>query len=462
MDATLEHLSEIPTQFQELHTYIESIDSLLLVGTGHAKPSDIDIFRTLAEAVPSKSLQNRVHALVRAFDENLLNDEAYETIALVRSTLQIAQYEILQHYLTTILGRASIISDDTFSSLQTQGSENGILNAVKKWLIEIAIAGFDGLSADAMTPFIPTLEKLVSIPELNETHAILLGFINEIMDYQPIHNIDMIPQHRWADLWSRLMMRTLSPKIQVDCKSVSGDLFLLGLEIQQHTQFVSVILYGLLKAEEDLHSVRIVRSSFKVDVIDTSHIWLLFPELKPLITALSSAQSLKIENGQLSPGGDLTISYSHLKSGKSFNLIEMMSSCYSIESPTNNSTPLTLPAFYRHPIHVSEMIFTDTFQIKGTGTSHIKIGEVSIPLLIPGTFPELDTKTLKTSKWIFGAFRYDNTCWWFQPFSLGKSDQIASEPIFPGYNFIDTFEGKSRYNPVKILKERASRLLRSK
>src|SRR5690606_29626446 len=143
-----------------------------------------------------------------------------------------------------------------------------LLESVRQWLMELAIAGLANLEVEALLPFQATLDAIMAEPALVRHAALLSGFLAELLTVFPARGKPEVPRLRWVDLWMRSMVLSLAPPAPPSTREVTGELRVFATDLRQHDHVASLVAYGAL--HEPGQPPRLVRTSvsaFKVDVL---------------------------------------------------------------------------------------------------------------------------------------------------------------------------------------------------
>jgi hypothetical protein len=232
-------------------------------------------------------------------------------------------------------------------------------------------------------------------------------------------------------------------------------LYPLGLELRERDQFASVVVYGLL-AQNNAHTfVRLTRSRFKVASIRGDELWLLFPDLAPLLEALEQEQALELRDMPQLPTGDLAWNAGCARPGAKCCLLDVAAR-FLAPAANEPATILPLVALDRHPVQLAEPVALAGYTSNGDAIQ--LADEVSLPL--DARWNEqagFGREAIEGGAALFGLLRFDAGRWTFQPLSAASR---AGKLTFAGQSSVKLLKKPPKNNPVGILEERASRLLR--
>lgn len=399
-----------------------------------------------------KPLTDAVDSIVRG---NFQVD-AFKTIAGARQALAGALYDALQNHLGALSKRVYISPEN----IQFKEESSPLLDSCSEWLKEIAICGYESLDHAQLQPFTQTLENLMKERHFYRQSSLLTGFLNELSQSIPVSTMNTIPLRRWGDLWSRAMINATRVIDTQAKESASGELFILGTDIHQHSNCVSLKCYGILTGDTS-RFVNFTITSFKVDTIVSQENWKLFTEFPIFLEALSKNRAVQIDSLPLINGNTLLWDESKATLSAEFDPLAKVS------EELESAEFYRVPAYDRHYVHLAEPIYLsdykitlneDEIELSAEGTS-LKIDAKRLP-----SMSIINGKMLKDSKECFGLLRFDNGEWLFQPLTIKTVIKKAEYIIHNGSSAIEMpakiAKKKKTSNSFEILKERSSRLLR--
>ncbi|MBN2229974.1 MAG: hypothetical protein JW779_10350 [Candidatus Thorarchaeota archaeon] len=458
------NLPDLPGEIADIDRLLDDLDHCLLVGFSHLTDTETAIFESLQSALDGTPLSTLISGIIDSYNQNILDESFFEKLSIIRSSLQTVKYEALKDHLTKCLGRKRRATD--FAPSPSPGNEHAILDAVRSFLKDLAIAGFERINRDILEPFDTTLDKMLDQAELYPIAALLTGFYNELINALPINSRESVPLIRWCDLWSRVFLKLIHPRIPAEASLVDGEFFPLGSEYLHHRNLVAIRFHGLLETAKEKQLVQITFSSLKVDIVNLQSSQHLIPQLSVFLQALSGSSRILLRNYNLYPTGDLEQTpASACSAGKSFDRIGMLSQYFCIGSSDESITINQPHPFHCHPAVLAEPVLIGSpvwtmekeeylIEIKGT----------SIPIRFKHVMPEFGTAIKSTGglvsiESIFGILKFDSAHWFIQPLLVVSS---LSNSYFAGSSMLGSQNPPKDANQIAILKERASRLLRGK
>ena len=457
-------LQQLPDGVAQSTTLIAELDQCFLSGFTNLHSTQEETVASLRRVFTGTPLAQPLADSIAAMLRNEFMSQHFMVLASARAALQGAQFDHLQQQVRTALNRTMPAEVEIAASNEAQLPSHlqVWMESAQQWLMELALSGFARLNAGTLTPFMATLEQIQSEPQLVAPAALLTGFFNEMMRAVPLADSADVPLYRWVDLWTRAMIRTSQPASSAPTTPVSGYLYLLGMDLRQHANFVNLVIYGLLDHDTP-QLVRIPFSSYKVDAISGAETWLLFPQASLLLEALAKKKVVQVQNMPLRATGDLIWRGEAELVGK-YDLFKTADQWFAAERHNTPTLPMTAP-LNRHPVQLAEPLFLSGYTItEDNKTLFIKYHDVIFPVASErlGPLSEITAQTLKKSSQLFGLLRYDAGKWALQPLSiLGKNKKGKPNLISTGINGHAILKKPPRNNTVSTLKERASRLLRA-
>ncbi|WP_110516386.1 hypothetical protein [Herpetosiphon llansteffanensis] len=443
----------LAAEFHASNQLIQAIDQLLLAGFTNLNHTHQTTLQRLAQVYRGTPLEAAMLSVATDLSNGVFQPASFGLLAVARAALQTAQYDQLALQLRAQLGRPTI--DQPLPTTAALASTPPLLSSVQHWLMDLAVMGFARLEPAMINAFTPTLAQIQANPEYLRTAALLAGWMHELV-LQP----EQLPLFRWADLWTRAMLSTLSISATPPMQSVSGTLYPLGFEWRQHATLVSWVLYAVLEAEAAPQLATITQSAYKVAAIQDDQLWLLFPEANLLFESLSTGKALVLTNQQLLAAGQLIWDAAAATLGDKYDLLAVAERHFGL----NAKQPLAqtqLAPEQRHPIHLAEPIVLSNYQLAQSGEgSSLSVGEQRFKLdLAAISGSEIDVDVLESAQRLFGLLRFDAGEWFVRPLATSLK---KGKPLFIGLENGKVFKKAPKNNAVGILKERASRLLREK
>jgi hypothetical protein len=382
-----------------------------------------------------------------------MQERHFLALAAARVALHGALYDALRGQLCATLGR-KVGADDAPPPAAAAASDP-LLDGVRHWLMELAVTGFARLDAGGVLPFLPALAQLRLQPRHARLAYALTGFVDELLAVVPAARPEDVPLLRWGDLWSAAMCEAAGLVPEATAQPATGALHPLGIALRQRDQFASVTVYGLLAHDAGASFVRLTRSRFKVGGIGGDTVWLLFPDLAPLLEALAQGHALNLRAMPLLPSGDLLWDAARAEPGAKASPLAV--AARHLAPGAGDATP-PLPPLHRHPLQLGEPVALAGFALADDA---LQLADGTLLPLDARWDPEgdLGRDALGAATTLFGLVRYDAGGWAIEPLSAATK---AGKVSFVGQGGAKLFKKPPKLNPVAVLEERASRLLRKK
>jgi len=451
-------LNETSEEINSAFTQLRLLDDCFLTGFTRLTDSQKESLKSFSAIFADTPFQQPLAEAVDGLIQGNFQLDYFKTIAASRQSLQGSVYDSLISSAENAQGGTWLAPEE----LPQNTDPAPILDSCIEWLKELAINGFESLEYEQIQPFSQTLDNLVKMPEFYRQSSLLTGFINELSLSIPVSSMDSVPLRRWCDLWSKAVINSVCQIENNSEKTISGELFIIGSEVYQHSNCVMLKCHGIVKNNSEQRFVNFSITSFKVDTIVSFENWKLFENYPVLLRALTNNQSLTIN--EMPIVSDLNILWNDSKAtaGSQYDLLE------TAKNELLNTSFYKVPSFDRHYIHVNIPFYSDNY--KAT------IKDDICTLSIDGVEIEVDTdrissmsviapKHIKASKECFGFMRFDNGKWFIQILAIKtiiKKKELVLHNA-SGCQIIPAELGikHKKVDSYKILKERSSRLLRN-
>lgn len=324
-----------------------------------------------------------------------------------------------------------------------------LLGGARSWLRELAITGWRGVDHDLVSASGQVIEASLAEPELRRLAVLLDGLAAELRAGSPIATMEHVPMRRWGDLWSRaLLLAQDGGRAQraEGAPTVTGRLFVLGVDVHEHATAVQVQVHAVLEgAGAGPRLVRAGVSAAKVDTIVGPAIWRLLAGHPMLLTALAEHRTLDLTDMPLLAGGDLVWRDAQARPGEPAD--PFTTARVHLAAALAPATP----PLERHPARIGEPVFVEDL-------SAVELDTRRLPACGPLT-PEL----LAGATACIGLLRWDGGAWSVQPIAVQatvKKKQVAVHTGDWALGPADAKAAKAAGEAVEVLRERAGRLLR--
>lgn len=452
----IQDLLAAPDGVQKAAALIAGLDRCFVVGFGRLGPEQTQALQALGRVCAGTPLNGPVGAAVEALGRNEFVERHFAAVAAARAALQGAQHDALRKQAAEALGRtAADGSAEADGEAANPETVQVWQESARHWLMEIAIAGFGQVDAQALAPFSATLEQLQGEPRATRLAALVTGFRQELLSAMPVAALPSVPTFRWADLWTRAMLAALRPPAPADGEQVSVTLAPLGIDLRHHGYFVSAVVYAVAEGGSP-RVVRVTLSSYKVDVVGGAEIWLCFDgPAAALLKAVANQQALAVEDAMLLPAGDLLLG-DKVKAKGPRPLLDTAKKALAAGA----SVLPGLAALDRHPVQIAEPVYLEGYTADKDGTT-LDLGGASLRVAVErvSSAAELRPEHVAGSSALFGLLRFDGGAWGVQPLAVAS----GKETLFTGSGAAGPPKLAKKQKPtLAVLKERASRLLRKK
>jgi hypothetical protein len=446
----LNDLHILPPGIAETSAIVARLDEPFRAGFAGGRHQDV--LTSIERIFAGSPLEMLLAESVPALGRGELQERHFVALAAARAALQGAQYDTLLRQVRSALGRPAEL--DAAPDPQIAMPEP-ILDGIRHWLMELAITGFARLDANAVQPFLTTLAQIRERPKLARLSFLLTGLTDELLAAAPVTRPEDMPLLRWCDMWSTAMLNAIGSADCPELQPVAGTLYPLGLELRENAQIVSVVVYAVLANDSKATLVRLTWSRFKVEAIRGDTIWLLFPDVEPLLDALSQGRALDIRDMPLLPSGDILWDAERARLGEKCRPLDIAARSLAPQA-SDPAFVTSLPPLDRHPVQLAEPIVLMDYTLQD---DELQLpDDVCLPLDTRwNANADFTRDALASSAVLFGLLRFDAGRWALQPLA-GASR--AGKLTFVGQSGAKLFKKPPKINAVAILEERASRLLR--
>lgn len=458
----LQDLRTVPEPLAPTAELLGRLDEALEAGFGRLASNHLAALGELTRCFHGTPLADELAGAVAGLGRSEFLDRHFAVLAAARSAALGAVHDALIAQACAALDRPlPTLADLPDAPTQAPPPRVAVLlESVRHWLMELAIAGFANLEIDALLPFQATLDAVMAEPALVRHAALLSGFLDELLTVFPAHGKPEIPRLRWSDLWSRAMILSLAPLPATPARPVAGELRIFATDLRQHNNLANLVAYGALhEAGRPPQIVRVSVSAFKVDVLQGDDLGALLGELGgKLLAAIASGHALKIDKMQLLATGDLV--WEDAKASPLANIKPQQEAATILAKPPA-LRPCLAPAD-RHPALIEELVFLapDAYTFDPKDTKVLTIGGRLFPLAgdrVAGS-DDLLVSDIGGSKGVVGLLRFDGGQWSLQPLAVDK----GKGPRMVGTSLGAAARGKTKGGNLETLKERAGKLLRKK
>lgn len=449
-------LREAPAGFDAARALVRGLDDALMVGFARLGPTQKEALDALARAMRATPLAPLVDDAVAAVRAGPPSESQLLHLAAAREALQGAMHDALQAQALALVGRSPATAPPPSEGADAPEAAAGLLTGARQWLHEMALGGILQLDPGAIAPFEVTLQALQEQAELARAAALLTGLYDELSDSVPLDSPDDAPAGRWADLWSRALL-SCHPRGERPTSSFArGRFSAFAVESRQHAHFVSAVLWGLWEPNGGAPTVaRTTLSGWRVPALAGSEAWhALTRAYGPILTSIADKKAIVSQAAVLSTG---ELRLGAVEPGLPADPIAVAKKALDPANPL----PQTLPCD-RHPVGVALPILFESRPAAAGGVMSVKLGDGELPLRLDRMSPlqGIESSVLATCDAWIGLLRWDGGSWSVQP--LHGASTSGKKPVETGPLAVLGEEAKSKSDALGILRERASRLLRTK
>lgn len=450
-------LRSVPESVAPTMELVSRLDEAFESGFGRLTGGQLEALGSLARCFQGTPLHAALAEAVAGLSRSEFLDRHFAALAAARSAAYGAVHDALVAQASAALGRAraelEVIAPGPVQAAPPKVAV--LLESVRQWLMELAIAGFANLEVGSLLPFQATLDAIMGEPALVRHAALLSGFLGELLTVFPAHGTPEVPRLRWTDLWARAMVLSLAPPEPIAARAVSGELRPFASDLRQHDNLACLVVYAALhEPGKPARAVRTSLSAFKVDVLQGEDLGPLLAEVgAKLLAALAGGQGLKLAGVPLLATGDLV-----WDDAKATLLPAKVKPAEEAAAALGGGRPCLAPAD-RHPALLEELVHLagDGYAFSKDGRA-LTIGGKTFPLAIERwpVSEDLTAANLAGSKAMVGLLRFDGGEWSLQPVMIDTAK---------GARMIGTglaAAKKAKDSNLATLKERASKLLRKK
>lgn len=452
----LAKVTETPPGVAEALSVIDGFDAALTAGLGRPNDSTEAALEQLAAAVNATPLADAVRAAVDKTLSGSLHEEHMAALAGARAAVWGAIHDCLLGSLDQALGR----SRGEWPARPAAPQPELPFAAARSWLRDAAIAGWRGVDEDVLAGTDQTIRSALDAPAGRRLATVLDGLVGELRACIPMAGLPQIPTRRWADLWTRAVLLAQPGHPAHDPAvgaTVSGRLFVLGIDIREHGTAAQVQVHAIL--EETGQTPRLVRTSVavaKVESIVGAAIWPLLQRYPLLMRALAEQRAIEVTGIALHDSGDLSWSEERA------TLSEPADPFATARVLLPTAAAAAVPPLDRHPVQIAEPVLLEGYTVDDGA---LVLGGHRLPLAadrIPAAGP-LTVEHVAASAACLGLLRWEQDGWRLQP--IGVTATVKKKPVAVHVSDwatgpTDPKVAKAAGDGVAVLKERAGRLLR--
>ncbi len=456
-------LAEPLAGLDEALAAVDAFDRALVGGLLRPRPAQATDLTELAHAVAGTPLASRVAEAAEKAAAGAAGEEHFVALAAARTALLGSVHDALMTRVDEAFGRT--LGEQTAPIPGEQESAN-LLAAARSWLSDLARAGWQGIDHDVVSGAAQVVSAMLPDPALRRLATFLDGFAAELAASCPGATLERVPARRWADLWSRAMVLTLSGAAGVPpTGTATGRLLPLGVDVHEHATAAQAQVHAVFEPADGT-APRLVRASVSVPKPDTvvgAGVWQLMRPHMSLLAAVGEGRSMELEDMPITVEGDLIWSDEHARPSEPADAFATAR----VALPTA-SAPATAP-LDRHPARIAVPMFLEGYAVQKadealtfTVAGHrLAVDADRIPTAGP-----LTPEAVAASSACIGLLRWDAGTFSVQPLAVETTVRKKAVAVHAGAWAGGTADKagakaeKAATEAVAVLRERAGRLLR--
>ncbi|NUR70652.1 MAG: hypothetical protein HOU81_07510 [Hamadaea sp.] len=446
-----EFLAQTPTGVAETLETVAAFDEALTHGFGRLSEARQAALTGLAGAFGATPLGERLAEAAAKIVAGSPGDDHVAALAGGRSAALGAVHDALLTGLDTALGRDRAQWEP--SPAPDAAGEN-LLSGVRTWLVELAVAGWRGVTEDLVSSADPLIEGLLAEPGRRRLAVLLDGFAAELRASSPLLTLPQLPVRRWADLWSRAMLLA-QPGLPAHAagQPVSGRFLPLGVDLHEHPTALQAQVHGVLETGGAARLVRVSVSAAKVDTITGAAVWRLLRGHTQLLAALAERRSLDLTGMTLLGSGDLIWDEAHATAGGPADPFA------TARVQLRQASAAPVPPLERHPVRLAEPVFLEAYQFAADGPLTVDTDRISAA-------SPITAELAASASAMIGLLRWDAGRWLVQPLAVETTVKKKPVAVHSGDWAMGPSDPKAAKaeaaagDAVGVLRERAGRLLR--
>ncbi|MDI3417388.1 hypothetical protein QIT00_02230 [Streptomyces sp. B-S-A12] len=459
-------LTEPVEGLDEALAAVDAFDAALSSGLLRPQPAQGAALLGLADAVAGTPLAARVAEAAEKAAAAGASEDHFVALAAARTALLGSVHDALGTRVEEAVGRPRAELAAPADGPREPAQEVNVLMAARSWLADLARCGWQGMDHEVVSGAAPVVSALLPEPGLRRLAALLDGFAAELAASCPGASLQRVPERRWADLWARAMLLTLPGAAGVpETTTVTGRLLPLGVDVQEHATAVQAQVHAVLEPA-DGSAARLVRASVSVPKPDTvvgAGLWQLLRPYMSLLEALGEGRSTELTDMPLTAEGDLLWSDAHARPGEPADPFATAR----VALPTATDTP-TAP-LDRHPTRLAVPVFVEGYATQ-LDEDELTLTFAGQPLHVDAdripTASPLTPEAVAKSGACIGLLRWDAGRFTLQPLAVESTVRKKTVALHAGAwaggttDKVGVKGEKAATDAVKVLRERAGRLLR--
>ncbi|MEU9351212.1 hypothetical protein AB0D65_09345 [Streptomyces griseoloalbus] len=458
-------LTDVVDGLDEALAAVDGFDETLVGGLLRPQPAQAGGLAGIADAVAGSPLAARVAEAAEKTAAGAAGEEHLVALAAARTALLGSVHDALVERVEEAVGRQPA---GVSAAAAVGGAEHAVNlhAAARSWLCDLARAGWHGIDHELVGGAAPVVSAMLPDPALRRLATLLDGFAAELAASCPGATLERVPVRRWADLWSRAMLLTLPGAASAPAVAeVTGRLLPLGIDVQEHATAVQAQVHAVFEPAGG-GTARLVRASVsapKPDTVVGAGLWQLLRPHMSLLAAVGEGRAMELDAMPLTAEGDLMWDDARARTGEPAEVFATARVALPAASASATS-PLD-----RHPARIAVPVLLEGYAVEDDGGAvafQVAGQRVAVDVdRVPAAGP-LTPEVVASSGACLALLRWDAGEFLLQPLAVERTVRKKSVAVHAGAWAGGTTDKagvraeKAATDAVKVLRERAGRLLR--
>ncbi|MFD8192616.1 hypothetical protein [Streptomyces wuyuanensis] len=444
---------------------VDAFDSALVGGLLRPRPAQAAGLSELADAVAGTPLAARAAEAAEKAAAGAAGEEHFVALAAARAALLGSVHDALITRADEAAGR-SRPGETAPAAGPAERQTANLSGAARSWLCDLARAGWQGIDHELVSGAAQVVSAMLPDPALRRQATLLDGFAAELAASCPGATLERTPVRRWADLWSRAMLLTLPGATEASAPgTATGRLLPLGVDVHEHATAAQAQVHAVFEPADGT-TPRLVRAAVSVPKPDTvveAGVWQLLRPHMALLAAVSEGRSMELSGMPVTAEGDLIWNDDQARPGGSADAFA------TARVALGAATAPTAAPLDRHPARIAEPVFLEGYAVReesGTLLFDVAGHPVAVDAARIPTAGPLTPEAVEASGACIGLLRWDAGTFTVQPLAVETTVRRKAVAVHGGGWAGGTTDKagvkaeKAATDAVKVLRERAGRLLR--
>ncbi|MEY9484962.1 hypothetical protein RKD26_000756 [Streptomyces calvus] len=443
---------------------VDAFDETLVGGLLRPQPAQAGGLAGLADAVAGSPLAGRVAEAAEKTAAGSAGEEHFVALAAARTALLGSVHDALLARVEEAVGRPCAAE-----GAAPAGDGEHAVNlhaAARTWLCDLARAGWQGIDHELVGGAAPVVSAMLPDPALRRLATLLDGFAAELAASCPGATLERVPVRRWADLWTRAVLLTLPGAVTASpTEEVTGRLLPLGVDVQEHATAVQAQVHAVFEPA-DGGTPRLVRASVsapKPDTVVGAGLWQLLRPHMSLLAAVGEGRAVELDAMPVTADGDLVWDDTRARTGEP---AEVFTTARVALPTASAAAPAPLD---RHPARIAVPVLLEGYTVEEDedGTAFRVAGQrLAVDTDRAPAAGPLTAEAVASSVACLALLRWDAGEFLLQPLAVERTVRKKPVAVHAGAWAGGTTDKagvraeKAATDAVKVLRERAGRLLR--